>query len=172
MADQNNAPKPWEMQPEETTKAYEAFCVYRDMETKDRSIRLVAEKLQKSETLIGRWSRTYGWVKRVAAWDAELDRKTAQEMMKDIAKMRAKQRKMAVTMQLKGMNLLNEIKEGDAKLSEIVTLLKVSTELERICMGDVGEVIEERNGGDMPEPVTFYMPSNGRDKEEGENEDE
>lgn len=154
----------WDRQPDETTKAFEAFAIYRDMGN-DRSIAKVAEQLGKSEALLQRWSSKYEWVKRVAEWDDEVARQTARELMRDIARTRARQRKQAMQMQLKGAELLQAIKVGDAKLSEIVSLLKLGMEQERICLGDVGEVIEER-GGDAVPAVQIYVPDNNRGKED------
>ena len=65
--------KPWERRNDEGTKPYEAFAIYRDM-GRERSLRAVAEQLQKSDTLMGRWSGKYEWVKRAAAWDDDQDR--------------------------------------------------------------------------------------------------
>ena len=45
----------WERQPGESAQAYEAFAIYRDMGS-NRSLRVVAEQLSKSDTLIKRWS--------------------------------------------------------------------------------------------------------------------
>ena len=42
--------EPWEIQPGESSKAFEAFVTYRDME-KPRSIRTVAQTLSKSSTM-------------------------------------------------------------------------------------------------------------------------
>lgn len=163
MAKQEKEIKPWERRPEESTKAFEAFCIYRDM-GRERSLSKVAEKLQKSETLMGRWSRTYDWVERAADWDDEADRQAAQKQLKDIANARVRQRKQAVKMQLKALQLLEDIKQGDAKLSEIVSLMKLGMEQERICLGDVGDVIEERKGDSVPS-VQIYIPDNNRGKD-------
>lgn len=165
MATNEKAPLLWERQPEETPKAYEAFCEYRDMGEK-RTIAKVAEKLGKSDKLLERWSAKYEWVKRVAAWDDELDRQTARELIKDMAKTRARQRKQALKMQHKGLELLNDIRPGDAKLSEIVSLLKLGMEQERICLGDVGDVIEERQSETTVSPVQIYIPDNNRGRGE------
>lgn len=154
---------PWERQPEETPKAYEAFAIYRDMNS-DRSIAKVAEKLGKSEALLHRWSSKFEWVRRAAAWDDELARQTARELLRDVAKTRARQRKQALKMQHKGLELLKDINPGDAKLSEIVSLLKLGMEQERICLGDVGDVIEERSGDAVPS-VQIYIPDNNRGKD-------
>ena len=43
--------------------------------------------------------------------------------------------------------------------------MEVATKIERIARGDVGEVIEEREGEPMP-TVTFYMPDNHRNDAE------
>ena len=59
------------------------------------------------------------------------------------------------------MELLESISLGDAKLSEIVSLLKAGMEQERIAIGDVGEVLEERSG-EAASPVQIYVPDNGR----------
>lgn len=160
MAKQNEERKPWERLPEESTEAYEAFKTYRDLDGK-RSQARVGEKLGKSDTLLSRWSAEYDWVKRVQAWDDEADRQSAQKQLKDIANARARQRKQAVKMQLKALQLLESIQEGDAKLSEIVSLMKLGMEQERICLGDVGDVIEERSGETVPS-VQIYIPDNNR----------
>ena len=63
--------KPWERQKGESEKAFEAFVTYRDMGEK-RTLTAVAEKLQKSGTLIRRWKSTWDWAERVRAYDNEL----------------------------------------------------------------------------------------------------
>lgn len=156
----------WERQPGETARAFEAFTVYRDMGA-DRSLRKAAQKLGKNSTTISEWSVKYEWVSRCAAWDAEQDRIARNEMMADMAKTRKRQREQARRMQEKGLELLESIRIGDAKLSEVVSLLKAGMEQERIAIGDVGEVIEERNGGEAVSAVQIYIPDNnrGRDKD-------
>lgn len=163
MAKQEKEIMPWERQPKEGPKPYEAFTIYRDM-GKERTLPKVAEKLGKSLGLISRWSSEHGWVERVNAWDDEADRQAAQKQLKDIANARVRQRKQAVKMQLKALQLLESIREGDAKLSEIVSLMKLGMEQERICLGDVGDVIEERNGEAVPS-VQIYIPENNRGKD-------
>ena len=163
MAKKEVAALPWERQPNEGPKPYEAFTIYRDL-GKERTLPKVAEKLGKSLGLTSRWSSAYNWVERVAAWDDEADRLAAQKQLKDIANARVRQRKQAVKMQLKALQLLESIKEGDAKLSEVVSLMKLGMEQERICLGDVGDVIEERSGTAVP-AVQIYIPDNNRGKD-------
>lgn len=58
----------WERQEGESTPAYTAFAVYRSLGNR-RSLDAVAEQLNKSRTLIARWSARYTWVERVRTWD-------------------------------------------------------------------------------------------------------
>lgn len=159
--------KPWEPLEVESSKNYEAFSIYRDMGTQ-RSLSKVAEKLQKSETLMGRWSGNYNWVERAAAWDAEQDRIMREEQVNEIKKMRQRHADLAYSMIIKAAKALKRIPDDEIKASDISRMVETASKLERISRGDVGEVIEERNGGDAPPAVTFYMPDNGRDKDKEE----
>ena len=155
-------PELWERQPKESAQAFEAFAKYRDMGV-NRSLRKVVQAVNKSLTTIGEWSTKNEWVKRAAAWDAEQDRIARNELAAEMAATRKRQRKQAQRMQEKGMELLESIGIGDVKLSEVVSLLKAGMEQERIAIGDVGEVIEER-GGEAVSPVQIYVPDNNRGK--------
>lgn len=157
--------KLWEPLEGETSKAYEAFSIYRDMGTQ-RSLSKVSEKLQKSETLIGRWSRQNDWVNRAAAWDAEQDRIVREEQLKDIKKMRKTHADLAVAMLVKSAQALKRIPPEELKAGDISRMIEVGSKLERVSRGDVGEVIEERNGGDSINPVQIYIPNNSRDRED------
>lgn len=66
----------WDMQPGETSKAYEAFRQYRDLGV-TRSLSDVSAMLHKSVTVLGRWSRANRWVERAAAFDAEVSRRVS-----------------------------------------------------------------------------------------------
>lgn len=59
----------------ESSKAFEAFALYRDMGSQ-RSMRQVEQRLNKSLTLLAKWSKKWNWQERIRAYDADLDRKT------------------------------------------------------------------------------------------------
>jgi hypothetical protein len=67
-------PLPFEQRADESPQAFAAFAVYRDMHA-DRSVDHVAQKLGKSHTIIGRWSKRHEWVDRARSYDAALDAK-------------------------------------------------------------------------------------------------
>lgn len=79
----------WERQPGESAQAYEAFAIYRDMGS-NRSLRVVAEQLSKSDTLIKRWSREKKWGERCRAYDNHLDDVARQEALRKYKKMRTR----------------------------------------------------------------------------------
>lgn len=158
-----NTPMQWERQEGETQKAWEAFCIYRDLGA-DRSIAKVGKKLGKSAALMERWSAKYEWVSRCAAWDAEQDRIARQEQLKEIKKMRKRHAALASSMLIKAASALQNLPPEEISASEISRMVDVASKLERISRGDVGEVIEERDGGKAVSPVQIYIPSNGRER--------
>lgn len=62
----------WERREGETSKAFAAFCVYRDL-GHERSIDLVHKECSKSANFLRRWSARHEWVIRAADYDVYLD---------------------------------------------------------------------------------------------------
>lgn len=164
-----NTPEPWERQPEETPKAFEAFCVYRDLGP-ERSIAKAGKQLGKNRVTLEQWSSKYEWVKRCAAWDTEQDRIARQDQQKEIKKMRKRHAGIAAAMLVKAATALQRLPDDEISASEISRMVDVASKLERISRGDVGDVIEERNGGDAISPVQIYIPTNNREKKDNFND--
>ena len=157
-------PEPWERQLNESPQAFEAFACYRDMGAA-RSTAKVSRKLCKSVSLMNRWSSEYDWVKRVAAWDAEKDRVARESQLTDIKEMRKRHAAIAKKMMDTADNALNNIKPDEVSTNEIARLVEIASKLERISRGDVGDVIEERDGGEAIPSVQIYIPDNNRGKD-------
>lgn len=65
----------WERQDHETDKAWDAFCIYRDLPLygadNTRSLETVARQIgHKSASTVEGWSSKYAWVSRARAYDA------------------------------------------------------------------------------------------------------
>lgn len=165
-----NQVDPWERQEGETPKAFEAFSIYRDMGI-DRSLRKVVQHLNKNLTTIAEWSSKYEWVDRVAAWDAEQDRIARLEQIKDIKKMRKRHAGIASQMLLKAAEALQNLDPEEIKAQDVSRLVDIGSKLERISRGDVGEVVEERDGGEAINPVQIYIPDNQRSRDQDEFDD-
>lgn len=146
----------------EGKKAFEAFYEYRNLGF-DRSHQKVAKILGKSTAIVSRWSSSNNWVKRCEEWDLEQDRIAQREMQKEIGKMRNRHANMANAMLIKAAQALKSIPEYEIKASDISRMVEVASKLERISRGDIGEVVEERSGGDAIQAVQVYIPDNGRD---------
>lgn len=161
----NKAPELWERQHGETSKAYEAFCVYRDLGP-NRSIAKAGQSLGKNKVTLEQWSRKYEWVKRVSAWDTEQDRVAREAQLDEIKKMRKRHADLANAMLVKAARALQRIPEDEIKAVDVSRMVETASKLERLSRGDVGDVIEERDGGESIPAVQFYIPDNGRDREE------
>lgn len=170
MSNRDHSTEPWERQPEESTRAFEAFQMYRDMGV-SRNLKAVASKLDKSVALIGRWSTEKSWVKRCEAWDNEQDRVMRLQQIDDIKKMRITHATIASSMMIKAAKALQSLPVEEIKAVDISRMVEVASKLERISRGDVGEVVEERDGGKADDRIQFYIPSNGRDSDEEDDDD-
>jgi hypothetical protein len=76
----------------ESARAWEAFTIYVELGA-TRSLRRVAERLNKNETTVNDWSGKYDWVERAAAVDEAIARAKLQERVKAEA---AQERKRVV----------------------------------------------------------------------------
>ena len=123
--------KPWERQKGESDKAYEAFVTYRDMGT-DRSIRAVAQKLDKSRTQIGKWSSAWNWTERVRIYDNELETEVRAKAIKGRKDMTDRHIKIAMQLQKKALAALNSLDVKAMTPKDIKEFLKMATDLERL----------------------------------------
>lgn len=123
--------KPWERQKGESEKAYEAFAIYRDMGEK-RTLTAVAEKLQKSCTLIRRWKATWEWQERVRAYDNELEKEARAKAVKARKDMTERHISIAMQLQKKALEALMDLQAKDMTPKDIKEFIKMATDLERL----------------------------------------
>lgn len=135
------AKKAWERQPGETSKAFGAFCIYRDIGPQ-RSMPQVLEignlscKLNNLET----WCTRYSWVARAAAYDDYLDSIKRKEKEKQIVEMSERHAKLAVAFQAKIAERLKNLEIAELSPKDMCHWLDVSTKLERISRGEPTEI--------------------------------
>lgn len=123
--------KPWERQKGESEKAYEAFAVYRDMGEK-RTFTAVAEKLQKSCTLIRRWKDRWDWPERVRAYDNEIEKEVKAKAVKERKEMSSRHINIAMQLQKKALEALKGLSVEDMSPKDIKEYIKMATDLERL----------------------------------------
>jgi len=142
----------WERQSKETSKAYEVFCIYRDLGL-ERSCLKVARESTKSESYIKRLSSKYDWVNRVRAFDDYIEARVRDSNETEIIEMRSRHAKQSQDLQdalALPLQVLNRKLENDPDLNELDKLkineliglltqsakcLKQLTEIEREAMG-------------------------------------
>lgn len=126
----------WDRLPDEPERAYAAFIAYRDLGPSARSIARAADVIKgkigeslgtgeggrarrnsqgrkKPPANYEKWSSTYRWVERAAAWDAHLERiarrKQEEAHAKQIEEYQDRQRRLAVAQQTITLRLLKRI---------------------------------------------------------------
>lgn len=136
--------------PDESVKAYEAFAIYRDMGV-GRSLEAVAQKLNKSVTLMGRWSGQYDWVNRAGAYDDYIEAQARKKLERDAIRRKADMLKRHAEigrfMQSKGVEYLKQGNSLD-KASDAIGAIKSGVEMERKSEGLPEYLIEVMSASD------------------------
>jgi len=122
---------PWEQQPGESAKAFEAFAIYRDMGV-ERSVRKVTQRLNKSLTLIGKWSSRYNWPERARANDRDLDRQAHAQAVRDVRSMTNRHIRIAMQLQAKALEALEQLNVATLSPKMQLAFLAKATEIERM----------------------------------------
>lgn len=169
---------PWERQRGESSKAFAAFCAFRDAGG-TRGVQRVATELAKSRTLMARWAARWNWHERAAAWDRKLDdeaRAAAVAEVKQAAVNHAKQARMMfawaavetkkiITMAQASSGPLTN-RHGEVDVNAIRSMAETAIKLERLVLGEPGEIREDR-------PATWIdlMASLGDEEDEIDSDD-
>lgn len=125
------ADKPWERQKGESAQAFEAFSTYLEMGT-DRSIRAVGQKLDKSRTQIGKWSKAWDWQERVRAYDNDVEREARKKALAARKNMVNRHIGIAMQLQKKALEALDSLSVEDMTPKDIKEYIKMATDLERL----------------------------------------
>ena len=141
-------PQPWERTEKETSKAWNAYRIYRDMDPAVRTIAKVSKQLGYSVTaLCERWSRENDWVSRAAAYDGHMDELKRNQRERERLAASDRRIQLAKNMQLVGGAKIQEIgkkiqdaiKKGEAlpaiSLKDAAALIDAGVKLERLEAG-------------------------------------
>ena len=134
---------PWERQPKETDKSWEAFVKYRDMGAERSHVRL-EQVLGKNKNYLAVWSKRNDWVERCAAYDNHVDQLALKEIEREYirsAKMRAKSAMMTYG---RGTERLGRISGKKLSASDA---LKMQDQGRRHWAEEAG------HGGDVSQPL-------------------
>lgn len=170
--------EPWARQPGETSRAYSAFSIYRDLGPRHRSLRETARRYYQDKTRtkpvqIGVWSSKNNWVERCRQYDEFLDEQRRQEALDEILEMARRQAKEGTALQNLGAKILQGIltnPDGSLKVRitgnvlDAVRALRTGAEIERLARGMPTQIIEEQ----APERDFLVIEWRGEGEEEGD----
>jgi len=138
----------WDQQIEESSKAFDAFCTYRDMGL-GRSLRKLSKVTNYHLSTLGEHSKKYDWQSRVTAWDAYLDKISQHNQSAEIKEMKRRQITLALKAQeaaAKGLELfLVELKKNPKlifKPEGLSKLLDSGCRLERLNRDEPEQSLE------------------------------
>lgn len=143
--------QPWERQPNETSRAYEAFRIYRELgpgrtfAEVTRQMHGVREEPEgkkkrgrprtKSHSLVARWAQQFEWRRRSTLWDQEIDRVRLEQGREEIRKMTERHIALAGMMQGKAAKRLRELSDDELakmNLDQVMKFIMNGTTLERL----------------------------------------
>jgi hypothetical protein len=154
-------PLMFEQQPRESAKAFAAFSLYLSLGA-ERSLSRVSKQLQKSVTMLGRWSSKFDWPARVSAHAAHLavvEREAIEAAARrNAAVWEAREQKLketewdmherAIAAAKRGLDAYMEREKVYANLADIARMLEIASKLGRLATG-LGDG-DGRRGDDLP----------------------
>jgi hypothetical protein len=145
----------WERQNNESSKAYAAFCVYRDLgpeRSLDKALS-VANKKPTNRRHWSRWMEKYRWYERAQAYDDYIERKERKEKEKAILEkadeMADRHVKLAKAFQQRIAQALQQIDPAQLSPSDMAKWLDVATKLERLSIGEPTEIGKQEVSGQV-----------------------
>ena len=146
----------WERQKGESEPAYSAFWAYCSTpQGEKRSYSAVAAGLEKSDTLIRRWSKRWNWEDRVIAYDNHLLQEEIDALKKDRIKAAKRHALIAKSMQNKLIARLNKLTPSELSVKEITSWLETAVKIERQALGEPTELIAQQITGQDGGPIEF-----------------
>lgn len=137
---------PWLQQPGETQWEYTVWTVYRDSYPgKKPTYNQVAEQLSTSYNVVRKIAQRWSFPARMQLWMAEVDRITMLQRKEEILNMNKSHIDMATKLRSKLDVAIDAIDPSTLKPSDIASLVKLSTELERKARIDSEAQEELRN---------------------------
>lgn len=132
----------WERLPNESSKAYAAFCIYRDLgfeRSLDKAL-AVANKKPTNRRHWARWMEKYKWVERAQAYDDYIEQKKRKEQEKAILEMAERHARIAMAFQQKVVERLRELDPSDLSPKDLSTWFDIAAKIERLSRGEPTEI--------------------------------
>jgi hypothetical protein len=122
---------PWDRQPHEPARAYEAFRLYRDMPPVHRKLQDLEEKTGLSYSRLRAFVARWEWRDRANAWDEACHKVEDKERLEAIRSMHAIHRQAGRAALAKAVQALSYLQAEAMPPSVIARLLELGAKLER-----------------------------------------
>jgi len=146
----------WDRQEGESSRAYRAFCWYRDLGA-DRSIHKAYQKFIRARGRIKEdqnirvsakwkeWATKYKWVERAEAYDDYIEREKRKQNEEAIFEMYKRQAETAVSLQRKLKERLENLKPEELSPNDLIRWFEISTRIERESRGELSGVNQQES---------------------------
>jgi hypothetical protein len=129
----------WDMQPDETSLSYRAFCIFRDLNP-PRHYSDVLKALDSPGTTpqtLYNWGSEHNWNKRAELWDAYKDKKSQEAQIQKYIEMQGRHIQEARFLQQTGVEALQRTVADNDKINPQTSLqmIQAGQEQERKAMG-------------------------------------
>jgi len=145
---------PWDRRRYESSKAYAAFCVYRDLGP-DRSLVKAAELSKPSPNLaqFKWWSRKNDWASRAQAYDDELERQKRAVNERARLEMAERDAKMAMLVKTTVLDAFRSIKAEDLTPDQAIRWFVEAVKIERLARGEPTQIEKREHSGPGGRPI-------------------
>ncbi len=141
----------WTRQAGESSKAYAAFCTYRDLgpeRSLDKAL-AAANKKPTNRRHWARWMDRFSWYARAQAYDdyIEQERRRAQE--KEIMEMADRHARIATNFQTAVIQRLTKLEPEELSPSDMAKWFDIAVKVERLSRGEATESVKQEVGGQV-----------------------
>jgi hypothetical protein len=154
----------WEQQPDESSAAFGAFVIFRDLGSKrslDEAARryharpecdpnpsqITATKHKGASGRIREWAEKYRWRERARAWDEEVDRQAREAQIEAVRAMHRRHAEQAVEFQTKALERLRGLPLEELDPPNVLRYYVEAVKVERLARGEPETVHEQRQKG-------------------------
>lgn len=149
---------PWDQLPGESSKAYAAFAIYRDLgprrsvdeasrayhrPTPQAATSTATRRRRGASGQVRLWAERWNWSARARAWDQELERVKTSKQVAAVEEMAERHAKEALMLQNKAVERLRQLRPEELKPRETLDFLIEAAKLERLARGEPTERIAE-----------------------------
>ena len=123
--------KPWDRQPNEPSRSYAAFRLFRDLPAHQRALDKIVEQVDIKERTARLWAQDWDWWTRAHAWDGACHAVEDGERLDAIRSMHKVHRQAGRAAVLKAVQALQQLQPSSLTPQMIARMLDLGAKLER-----------------------------------------